>query len=398
MDVFERCREFEAGLSPQRRQGMALFYRAVDPLDGRYALRNGRRLLMLGSNDYLGLTHDPRVKQAAAEALLQYGSSSCGARINNGTTTLHQRLEEKLAEVKGVERVMVFSNGFMAMLGTITSLAGAGDTVFCDQENHASLIDGCRASGAEVRVFRHNDMRHLGRLLAEYDRDRGKLVVVDGVFSQTGRIIDLPEVVRLAGEHGARVMVDDAHATGVLGAQGHGSAEHFGLQGRIDLVGGTFSKAMGAMGGFIGSTREVIGYLQFACRPHMFTAAPPVSIVASVLKVLEILAAEPERRQRMVANAHLLQHGLRQAGFTVLDSSTPITPVVTGDWEGALHMTARLEQEGIFVNPIGPPAVAPNMARLRLTPTAAHTDEDLRFTIDTMTRVAQEVGVLAPCA
>ncbi|HEX6738891.1 MAG TPA: aminotransferase class I/II-fold pyridoxal phosphate-dependent enzyme, partial [Vicinamibacteria bacterium] len=199
-------------------------------------------------------------------------------------------------------------------------------------------------------------------------------------------------------EHGARVMVDDAHATGVLGAQGHGSAEHFGLQGRIDLVGGTFSKAMGAMGGFIGSTREVIGYLQFACRPHMFTAAPPVSIVASVLKVLEILAAEPERRQRMDANAHLLQHGLRQAGFTVLDSSTPITPVVTGDWEGALHMTARLEQEGIFVNPIGPPAVAPNMARLRLTPTAAHTDEDLRFTIDTMTRVAQEVGVLAPCA
>lgn len=398
MDLFEKSRAFVAGLSPQRRQGMALFYRAVDPVDGRHAVRNGRRLLMLGSNDYLGLTHDPRVKQAAADALLAHGSSSCGARINNGTTTLHQRLEEKLAEVKGVERVIVFSNGFMAMLGAITTVAGDGDVVFCDQENHASLIDGCRASGAEVRVFRHNDMRHLARLLAEYEPERGKLIVVDGVFSQTGRIIDLPEVVRLAGEHGARVMVDDAHATGVLGAHGHGSAEHFGLQGRIDIVGGTFSKAMGAVGGFIGSTRDVIEYMQFVCRPHMFTAAPPVSIVASVLKVLEILEAEPERRERMFANASYLQRGLREAGFTVLESSTPITPLVTGDWEGALRMTARLEQEGIFVNPIGPPAVAPNMARLRMTPTAAHTQEDLRFAIDTLARVAQEVGVLAPCA
>lgn len=398
MDIFEKCHAFTAGLSRERRAGMALFYRAVDPVDGRYAVRDGRRLLMLGSNDYLGLTHDPRVKQAAADAALAYGSSSCGARINNGTTSLHQRLEEQLAELKGVERVMVFSNGFMAMLGTIATLAGDGDVVFCDQENHASLIDGCRASGAEVRVFRHNDMRHLGKLLAEYEQGKGKLIVVDGVFSQTGHIIDLPGIVRLAEEHGARVMLDDAHATGVLGEHGHGSAEHFGLQGRIDLVGGTFSKALGAMGGFVGSTKDVIEYLHFSCRAHMFTAAPPVSIVASVLKVLEILAAEPERRERMFSNARFLQQGLRKAGFTVLESETPITPVITGNYEGALRMAARLEQEGIFVNPIGPPAVPPNLARLRLTPTAAHTEQDLRFTIDTLARVAQEVGVLATCA
>jgi len=398
MDVFDKCHDFVRDISPQRRAGMSLFYRAVDPMDGRYAVRNGRRLLMLGSNDYLGLTHDPRVKRAAADAVLAHGSSSCGARINNGTTTLHQRLEEKLAEIKGVERVMVFSNGFMAMLGTIATLAGPGDVVFCDQENHASLIDGCRASGAEVRVFRHNDTRHLARILAEYDHARGKLIVVDGVFSQTGHIIDLPEIVRLAAEHGARVMLDDAHGTGVLGAHGHGTAEHHGLQGRIDLVGGTFSKALGAVGGFIGSTGDVIEYMQFACRAHMFTAAPPVSIVASVLKVLEILESEPERRERMFAHARLLQQGLRDVGFTVLDSATPITPVITGDYGGALRMATRLEQEGIFVNPIGPPAVPPNMARLRLTPTAAHTEEDLRFVIDTMARVAQEVGVLARCA
>lgn len=397
MDLFEKCHAYAAGLTPQRRAGMALFYRAVDPVDGRHAVRDGRRLLMLGSNDYLGLTHDPRVKQAAADAALRYGSSSCGARINNGTTSLHQRLEEQLAELKGVERVMVFSNGFMAMLGTIATLAADGDVVFCDQENHASLIDGCRASGAEVRVFRHNDMRHLGKLLSEYDHDKGKLIVVDGVFSQTGHVIDLPGIRRLADEHGARVMLDDAHATGVLGEHGHGSAEHFGLQGRIDLVGGTFSKALGAVGGFVGSTKDVIEYLHFSCRAHMFTAAPPVSIVASVLKVLEILAAEPERRERMYANARFLQQGLREAGFTVLESQTPITPVITGNYEGALRMAARLEQEGIFVNPIGPPAVPPNLARLRLTPTAAHTEQDLRFAIDTLAKVAQEVGVLATC-
>jgi 8-amino-7-oxononanoate synthase len=398
MDMFEKCRSYANSLSGQRRAGAALFYRAVDPIDGRYAVRNGRRLLMLGSNDYLGLTHDPRVKQAAAEAALRHGSSSCGARINNGTTSLHQRLEHELAELKGVERVMVFSNGFMAMLGTIATLAGAGDVVFCDQENHASLIDGCRASGAEVRVFRHNDMRHLARLLGEYERDKGKLIVVDGVFSQTGRIIDLPAIVTLAQAHGARVMLDDAHATGVLGAHGHGTAEHYGLRGQVDIVGGTFSKALGAVGGFVGSTREVIDYMHFHCRAHMFTAAPPTSVVASVLKTLEILAAEPERRERMVANARYLQQGLRAAGFTVLDSSTPITPLITGSYEGALRMTARLEQEGIFVNPIGPPAVPPNQARLRLTPTAAHTPEDLQFVIDTLARVAEEVGVLAPCA
>ncbi len=398
MDIFEKCRAFAADQSAQRRAGMALFYRAVDPVDGRHAVRNGRRLLMMGSNDYLGLTHDPRVKRAAADAVLAHGSSSCGARINNGTTTLHQRLEERLAEMKGVERVMVFSNGFMAMMGTISTLAGDGDVVFCDQENHASLIDGCRAAGAEMRVFRHNDVRHLARQLAEYGSERGKLVVVDGVFSQTGHVIDLPGVLGLARAHGARVMLDDAHGTGVLGAHGHGTAEHYGVQGRLDIVGGTFSKALGAVGGFVGSTRDVIEYLHFSCRAHMFTAAPPVSIVASVLKVLEILEAEPERRERMDANARRLQQGLRDAGFTVRDSRTPITPLVTGDYAGALRMAARLEQEGIFVNPIGPPAVPPTQARLRLTPTAAHTPEDLDFVVATIVRVAQEVGVLAPCA
>jgi 8-amino-7-oxononanoate synthase len=398
MDIFEKCHAFAADQSQQRRAGMALFYRAVDPIDGRYGLRNGRRLLMLGSNDYLGLTHDPRVKQAAAEAILAHGTSSCGARINNGTTSLHQRLEERLAEIKGVERVMVFSNGFMAMMGTIATLARDGDVVFCDQENHASLIDGCRAAGAEMRAFRHNDARHLAKQLAEYGPDQGKLIVVDGVFSQTGHVIDLPGFVELAQAHGARLMLDDAHGTGVLGARGHGTAEHFGLQDRIDVVGGTFSKALGAVGGFIGSRRDVIEYLHFSCRAHVFTAAPPVSIVASVLKVLDILEAEPERRQRMQDNARFLQGGLRDAGFTLLDSSTPITPVMTGSYEGALRMAARLEQEGIFVNPIGPPAVPPNQARLRLTPTAAHTEEDLSFAIATLARVAQEVGVLAKCA
>jgi 8-amino-7-oxononanoate synthase len=397
MDLFDKCQRFSAEMI-ERQAAVSLFYRAVDPLDGRYAERNGQRLLMLGSNDYLGLTHDPRVTRAASDAVLRYGSSSCGARLNNGTTTLHERLEEKLAELKGVERVIVFSNGFMAMLSTINSLVGDGDVVFCDQENHASLIDGCRSARGQTRVFRHNDTGHLERLLAEYDASTGKLVVVDGVFSQTGRVCNLPEIARLGREHGARVMVDDAHATGVLGEHGHGTAEHFGLQGQIDLIGGTFSKALGAVGGFIGSSRDVMRYIELTCRAHLFTAAPPASIVASVLAAIEIIDTEPERRERMWRNARRLQDGLRQVGFTVLDSITPITPVVIGDVERTLRLAARLEQRGVFVNPIIPPAVPRNGARLRLTPTAAHTEADLDCAIDIMAAAAAELGVFAACA
>jgi 8-amino-7-oxononanoate synthase len=393
MDLFDKCGESVGRGDPNRAWALSQFYRTVDPIDGRHAVREGRRLLMLGSNDYLGVTHDPRVKEAAIAAVRAHGSSSCGARINNGTTSLHRRLEERLAAFKGVERVLVFSNGFLAMFGAITTLVGHGDVVFCDQENHASLVDGCRAAGGTVRVFRHRDTTHLDRLLSEYDREVGKLIVVDGVFSQTGRISNLPEVQRLARAFGARVMVDDAHGSGVLGANGRGTAEHFGLSGNIDIVAGTFSKAFGAVGGFVGASAAVVEYFEYACRPHLFTAAPPVAIVASVLAALDIIETEPWRRERMWCNARLLQQGLRDAGFTLLDSSTPITPVVTGDFVDTLKMTARLEQEGIFVNAIIPPAVPRNGSRLRITPTAAHTDDDLRFAIGTMARIGRELGV-----
>lgn len=390
MDVFQKCRDFSASLG-KGRQRASLFYRAVDPIDGRLAVRNGRPLLMFGCNDYLGLTHDPRVKQAAADAVMKHGSSSCGARINNGTTTLHRRLEERLAEIKGVERVAVFSNGFMAMFGTLTTLLREGEVVFCDQENHASLVDGCRIAAAQTRVFRHNDMTHLGRLLGEYPEAVGKLVVVDGVFSQSGRITSLPEVLRLARANGAAVMLDDAHGTGVLGRNGHGTAEHFGVQGQVDVVAGTFSKALGAVGGFVGGPREMIDFLELACRPYMFTAAAPTSVVASVLKVLEIADEEPERRHRLWENASWFQEELRGAGFRVLDTQVPITPLVIGDDERTMRLAAQLEHEGIFVNPIVAPAVPPRLARLRLTPTAAHTREDLAFVVKTLSRVAADV-------
>lgn len=392
MDVFDKCQRFATELD-WRRQAVSLFYRAVDPIDGRRAVRNGRELLMFGSNDYLGLTHDPRVKRAAADAVLRHGSSSCGARINNGTTTLHRKLEERLAEIKGVERVVVFSNGFMAMQGTLTTLLGPDDVVFCDQENHASLVDGCRIAAAATRVFRHNDMGYLARILSEYPRETGKLIVVDGVFSQTGRLANLPEILRLAREHGARVMLDDAHGTGVLGEHGHGTAEHFGLQGQVDVVAGTFSKALGAMGGFVGSRRDVIEYIELVCRPHLFTAAPPTPIVASVLAVLDIMEAEPERRRRAQENAHWLREELRDAGYTVLDSQTPITPLIIGDNEKAIRLAARLEQEGIFVNPIISPAVPRNAARLRITPTAAHTKADLEHVVGTIRRLGADLGL-----
>lgn len=390
MDIFQKCRDYMEGLG-HGREGVALFYRSVDPIDGRHAVRNGKRLLMLGCNDYLGLTHDPRVMQAAADAIMSYGSSSCGARINNGTTTLHRRLEERLAEIKGVERVAVFSNGFMAMLGSLTSLLREGEVVFCDQDNHASLVDGCRAAGAQTRVFRHNDMKHLARQLAEYGSEFGKLVVVDGVFSQTGRIVNLPEVVRLAREHDASVMLDDAHGTGVLGAQGHGTSEHFGLHGQVDIVAGTFSKALGAVGGFVGARKDAIDFIELTCRPYMFTAAAPTSVVASVLKVLEIAEREPERRERLWENALWFQGALRDAGFRVLDTQTPITPLVIGGDERTIRLAAQLEHAGVFVNPIVAPAVPRGLARLRLTPTAAHTREDLAYVVEALKRLAADV-------
>ena len=392
MDLFERC----AGMIREYRQQparVALFYRAVDPVDGRHGICRGRRVLLLGSNDYLGLTHDPRVKAATVEAVERFGSSSSGARINNGTTTLHERLEERLAAMKGVESVIVFSNGFLAMLGVLTSLTTEEDVVFCDQENHASLVDGCRLGSAETRVFRHRDTDHLERLLGEYGREVGKLIVVDGVFSQSGRIAPLPRIVELAERHGARLMVDDAHASGVLGPHGHGTADHFGLHGRFDLVAGTFSKALGAIGGFVGTTRDVADFLRYRCRAHLFTAAPPVALVAPVLKVLEILEAEPERRERMWHNTRYLRDLLTGAGFDAGDSETPITPVILGDSRHTLQVAARLERAGFFVNPILPPAVPRLGARLRVTPTAAHTEEDLASFVDALVRVRSEVGI-----
>jgi len=392
MDLFEKC----AGLIREYRDEparVAMFYRPVDPIDGRHGLCGFRRVLMLGSNDYLGVTHHPRVKAAVIDAVGRFGSSSCGARLNNGTTSLHERLEERLAAMKGVESVVVFSNGFLAMLGTLTSLLADGDVVFCDQENHASLVDGCRLSAAETRVFRHADVDHLAGMLGEYGPEVGKLIVVDGVFSQSGRIAPLPQLVELARRHGARLMVDDAHASGVLGPSGHGTADHFGLAGRVDLVAGTFSKALGSVGGFVGSTREVADYLRFRCRAHLFTAAPPVAVVAAVLAVLDVLEDEPERREAMWRNARRLRGDLAAAGFDVGDSETPITPVILGDPRHTLQAAARLEAAGFFVNPILPPAVPRRGARLRVTPTAAHTEEDLASFVDALVEVRRAVGI-----
>ena len=379
-----------------REAGMYSFFRVIESAQDPEVVLDGRRMIMLGSNNYLGLTNDARVKEAAIEAVRKYGSGCAGSRFLNGTLDLHVRLEERLAAFMRKEAAVTFATGFQVNLGAISCLVGKGDFVYLDKQDHACIIDGARLSFGEVRKFKHNDTNDLARQMRNDVSARGRFIVVDGVFSMEGDIAPLPEIVDAARRFDAAVMVDDAHGIGVLGPTGRGTAEHFGLEDEVDLVMGTFSKSMASVGGFIAGDEPVIEFIKHRARTLIFSAAPPPASVAAALATIEIMEKEPERRARLWENTKFFSEGLRSIGLDTAGSKTPVVPVVVGQDQTALAMVQRLHEEGVFVNCVLSPATPPGRALIRTSLMATHTKEQLTRALEAIGKVARELSLLRP--
>ena len=386
VDIFEKCCKFTAAKEIMD-AGIYPYFRVIESAQDPEVIVDGKKMIMIGSNNYLGLTNHPRVKEAAIEALRKYGSGCAGSRFLNGTLDIHVNLEKKLARFMRKEAALVFSTGFQTNLGVISAIAGKEDLILIDKMNHASIIDGCRLSFSEIKKYRHNDMEDLERLLQQYN-DKGKLIVVDGVFSMEGDIADLPNIVKLARKYGARIMVDDAHGIGVLGRTGRGTAEHFGLEDEIDLIMGTYSKSLASIGGFIAASEEVIHYIKHFARALIFSASPPPASIASVSAAIDIIEEEPERRERLRRNTNKMLKGFKSLGFDTGRSETPIIPLIVGDDQRAFLMAKMLHDKGIFANVAVSPAVPNGNALIRTSYMATHTDEQL----DKVLQAFEEVG------
>jgi 8-amino-7-oxononanoate synthase len=348
---------------------------------------------MVGSNNYLGLTHHPKVVAAAEAALHKYGSGCTGSRFLNGTLDLHERLEERLARFLNQEAALVFSTGFQTNLGVISALVQREDHLFSDKLNHASIVDGARLAFGTVHRYPHSDLRSLERELARTPSEAGKLSVTDGIFSMEGSIVDLPGVMQLAERYGAEVMVDDAHSFGVLGETGGGTAQHFGMEDRVSLIMLTFSKSLASIGGAVAGPEDVIHYLKHHARALIFSASNPPSAVAAALAALEICEEEPERREALWRNTRRMQEGLRSLGYDIGDSETPIIPVQVGDMERMFVFWKTLFDAGVFTNPVTPPAVPENECRLRVSLMATHTDEHIDFVLDAFAKAGKRMAV-----
>jgi len=373
--------------------GLYNYFRPIESAQENTVRYNGREVIMLGSNNYLGLTNHPKVKEAAKHALEKYGSGCAGSRFLNGTLDVHVELEEKLAALVGKEQALVFSTGFFANLGTISTMIGRNETAIVDRTDHASIIDGCRMSFGNVRKYKHQDMEHLDYCL-EQERDNNKMVIVDGVFSMEGDVADLPGIVKTAKKHDTLVMVDDAHGVGVMGKNGRGTCDHFGVTDDVHIIVGTFSKSLASVGGFVASDAETIHYIKHLARVMIFSASPPPASVASVSAAIDVMLEEEWRHEALWRNTNIMMERLKDAGFDTGPSETPIIPVVTGADEGTYRMCVRCWEEGVFVNPIVSPAVEPGNALLRLSLMATHTEDEIHQAMDIMVKVGKEVGVI----
>jgi glycine C-acetyltransferase len=394
--ITEKKTQFLADeLDQLRRQGVFRPLRVLDSAQDTEVIVDGNRVLNLSSNNYLGLTTDPRLKTAMIEATERWGAGSGAVRTIAGTMTVHEDLERRLAEFKHTEASLVFQSGFTANLGVLQSLVKEGDVIVSDELNHASIIDGIRLSKAERSIFKHRDMDDLERHLEQHRDKRVKLVVTDGVFSMDGDIAPLPAIVERAERFGALVMVDDAHASGVLGKNGRGSVNHFGLDGRVDLQMGTLSKAIGVLGGYVAGSQTVRDFLIHRARPFLFSTSHPPGVAAACMAAIEVLLAEPERIDRLWKNTKRFKDGLKRLGFETGASETPITPVIVGKGAIAMDFSDRLFKLGVFAQGIGFPTVAEGRARIRTIVTSVHTDAQLDRALDAFATAGKQLGVIA---
>ena len=392
-EIFAKCQAFTRARE-LRAVGLYPYFMPIEESHDTYVVIKGEKKIMVGSNNYMGLTHDPRILEAAHAALDKFGSGNTGSRFLNGNLDLHDRLEVELAEFVGMEAALVFSTGYQTNVGTLGALIGRGDTVYVDKLDHASIHDGVRLGLGRVQRFNHGDFKTLHRMLEADKPERGKLIAVDGVYSMEGDIADLPSLVALKREFGTALIVDDAHAIGVLGESGAGTAEHWGLTHEIDLILGTFSKSLASIGGFCAGKADVIDYLRNHARALMFSASMPPASVATVLKALEIIRSEPERRERLWANTYKMMEGFKSIGFDIGPTETPIVPILIGPMEKTLQFGRALFEAGVFANPVVPPAVAEGSGRLRTSFMATHTDEELDFVLDQVDRVAKKLDIV----
>jgi len=378
-----------------KKAGIYPYFRPIEENHDTEVTIGGRRVLMFGSNSYMGLTNHPKVKEAASKALERYGSSCSGSRFLNGTSKLHIQLEEKLAEFVGKEAALVFSTGYQTNLGVVATLTGRHGVLLLDELDHASIIEGSRLSFSRVLKFAHNDMAELESQLASIDDDRIRMIVVDGIFSMEGDVADLPSIVKLANKYGAALMVDDAHALGVLGKHGEGTAAHFGLTNEVDLIMSTFSKSLASLGGFVASNKDIINYLKHNARSMIFSASIPPSAAAAALTALEIIQSEPDRLESLWANTRYATETLKNLGFDIGKTETPIIPIYIRDDMTTFKFTNRLFEEGVFVNPVVSPAVKSDSSLIRMSLMATHSISQIEQAIDKINKVAKELGVFA---
>ena len=392
MDLFKKAFEYET-VKQAKASGSYPYFIPLDRNEGTEVVYQDRRIIMCGSNNYLGLTTHPKVREAAIEAIRKFGTSCTGSRFLNGNMTIIEDLEEKLAKWVGKEASLVFSTGMQVNLGTISSIVGKRDIIILDKEDHASIVDGAFLSGGKIERFRHNDIPHLERVLQSLPEEPGKLLVVDGLFSMEGDIAKLPEIIPLCKKYNVRLMVDDAHAMGVLGG-GRGTAAHFGMTEDVDLIMSTFSKSFASIGGFIAGDFDVIEYIQHHARSLIFSASIPPANTASVLAALEIMHDEPELVERLAKNAEFMRAGFSQLGFNTGHSESPIIPIIIGDDAMTFKVWRDLFDAGVFVNPVISPATAPGRQLLRTSYMATHTEPQLVKVLEVFEKVGRENGLI----
>ena len=393
-DVFDKCTAWK-DYRIAKATGLYPYFRPIEASHGSTEVDvEGRRVVMVGSNNYLGLAGDPRVKEAALSAIKRFGTTCSGSRLLNGTLSMHEELESRLAKFLNREAALVVSTGFQTNLATMSAILGRHDTVYSDRQNHASLVDGVRLSFADEKRYRHQDMEHLEKLLAAADPDAGKIIVTDGVFSMEGDLCNLPKIVELAQKYKARVMTDDAHAMGVLGTHGRGTSEYFGLEAQTDLVMGTFSKSFASLGGVIAGPFDVINFIKHRARSVVFSASMTPASVASALKALDIIESEPQRRARLLDIAEKMHNAFRAMGFDTGVSVTPVVPVLVGDQVKCFRFWKALFEAGIFTNPVIPPAVEPGHALLRTSYQATHTDAQLDRVLEAFEKIGRKMSII----